>query len=256
MRFVEMRPEQLQDAVRRNVPVLMPAGVVEYHGPHLPLGTDFLIANAICEEAARRAECVLWPPFSFGPTLSWAAGPAEGEVDFSPEPFFQYAREVLRHVISLGFRRVYIMQHHQGPEGLQVLCLKRAAMEVVRDLTAQWGAEWGRRAPSTLPVPDIFGMIKVAALDTFSAYPSPTAERVPVGHAGKGETQLIMAAYPETVRMAALDSLPVLPEWLLDATEATAQEGRRWLEFCIQGWVNELGAPGVRGAPSLKDSEQ
>ena len=41
MRFVEMRPEQLQDAVRRNVPVLMPAGVVEYHGPHLPIGTDF-----------------------------------------------------------------------------------------------------------------------------------------------------------------------------------------------------------------------
>jgi len=91
-----------------------------------------------------------------------------------------------------------------------------------------------------LPVPDIFGMIKIAALDSFSVYASPSAERVPVGHAGKGETQLIMATYTETVRMAALDSLPVLPEWLLDACEAAPQEGKRWMEFCIKGWVDEL----------------
>jgi creatinine amidohydrolase len=169
----------------------MPAGVVEYHGPHLPIGADFLIANVITEEVERRTEC-------------------------------------------------YVMQHHQGPEGLQVLCLKRAAMETLRDLTEGWGAEWGRQPTGDLPVPDIFGMIKIGALDSFSAYPSPTAQRVPVGYAGKGETQLLMASYPDTVRMAALDSLPVLPEWLLNATKEMPEEGKRWLELCIQGWVSEL----------------
>lgn len=41
MYLIKMRPGQLRDAVQRNVPVLMAAGVVEYHGPHLPVGTDF-----------------------------------------------------------------------------------------------------------------------------------------------------------------------------------------------------------------------
>jgi creatinine amidohydrolase/Fe(II)-dependent formamide hydrolase-like protein len=148
---------------------------------------------------------------------------------------------MLRHIIRMGFRRVYVLQHHQGPEGLQVLCLKRAAMEVVRELTAAWGPEWGRADPATLPVPAIFQMIQIASLDAFSHYPHPDAERVPVGHAGRGETQLIWGAYPETVRLEALKTLPVLPEWLQDATLATEAEGKRWLEFCIQGWVEELG---------------
>jgi creatinine amidohydrolase len=244
MNLLKMRPEQVQEAVRSHVPVLIPAGVVEYHGPHLPVGTDFLIANAICEAVEKRVTCVLMPPLPFGPTLSWAAGSSEGEMDFEPEAFFGYVREMFRHIIRMGFRRVYVLQHHQGPEGLQVLCLKRAAMEVVRELTATWGAEWGRADPAALPVPGIFQMIQIAALDTYSHYPDAgmglKSERVPVGHAGKGETQLIWGAYPETLRLEALESLPVLPEWLKDATEATEAEGKRWLEFCIQGWVQEL----------------
>lgn len=39
--------------------------------------------------------------------------------------------------------------------------------------------------------------------------------------------------------MAALATLDPLPRWLEDA-EADADEGARWLEFCVQGWVTEL----------------
>lgn len=99
-----------------------------------------MIANTICGEVERRCECVLAPPLSFDPTMSWAAGPEDGEVDFDPEAFFVYAREMLRRIAALDFRRIYILQHHQGPDGLQVLCLKRAAMEVVRETTSGWGA--------------------------------------------------------------------------------------------------------------------
>jgi creatinine amidohydrolase len=239
MYLVKMRPEQIQDHVRRNVPVLMAAGVVEFHGPHLPVGTDYLIAAAICEAVEQRCECVLAPPFPFGPTMSWAAGPEEGEVDFEPEPFFQYARSVLRHLLKLGFRRIYVLQHHQGPEGLQSLCLQRAAREIMWEMARQWEPGWGRKPVP--PEPAIFDCIRIAGLDSFSSYPSAESERVPVGHAGKGETQLIMAAYPETVRMEALRAWQgSLPEWLADAWQGKPDEGKRWLEFCIQGWVKEL----------------
>ena len=247
MYLLNMRPEQLQDAVRRNVPALVPAGVVEYHGPHLPIGTDFLIANAVCTEIEQRAECVVLPPFAYGPTLSWAAGATEGDMDFEPEAFFVYARETLRRIVAMGFQRIYILQHHQGPDGLQVLCLKRAATEVLRETTAVWGAGWGRRPYASNPHPDIFGRIQVAYIDSFSQYPSPDAERVPIGHGGRGETQLIQAALPETVRMDALQSLATLPEWLQDSHQASASEGKRWIEFCVQGWVQELSRPHSKG---------
>ncbi|MCC7261681.1 MAG: creatininase family protein [Candidatus Latescibacteria bacterium] len=244
MYLIYMRPEQVQDAVRRNVPVVIPAGCVEYHGPHLPIGTDFLIANSVCVEAEKRVECVVAPPLALAPTMAWAAGPEEGEVDFDPEAFFVYARETLRRLAAMGFRRIYLLQHHQGPDGLEVLCLKRAAGEVVRETVHQWGAGWGRRPPEELPIPNIFGWIQVAYIDSFSRYPGPYPGQIPIGHAGKGETQLIMAALPDTVRLEALDTLERLPQWLEDATAADAEEGRRWLEFCVLGWVGEL----ARGA--------
>jgi creatinine amidohydrolase len=240
MYLIHMRPEQVQDAVRRNVAVVMPAGCVEYHGPHLPIGTDFLIANSVCAEAEKRVECVVAPPLSFAPTMAWAAGPEEGEVDFDPEAFFVYARETLRRIAAMGFRRIYVLQHHQGPDGLEVLCLKRAAMEVVRETVNKWGPEWGRGPTEELPIPNIFSWIRVVYIDSFSEYPGPYPERIPIGHAGKGETQLIMASLPDTVRMEALESLDKLPRWLEDATEADAEEGCRWIEFCVRGWVEEL----------------
>jgi creatinine amidohydrolase len=184
--------------------------------------------------------------------MAWAAGPEEGEVDFDPEALFVYAREVLRSIAAMGFRRIYIMQHHQGPDGLEVLCLKRAAGEVLREAVHRWGAGWGRGPYHELPHPNVFGWIQLAYIDSFSVYAGPEAERVPIGHGGRGETQLVMADLPATVRMAALAALDRRPEWLQDADAASAAEGRRWLEFCVDGWVKEL----ARGtAPASAASE-
>ncbi|NLG26646.1 MAG: creatininase family protein [Chloroflexi bacterium] len=240
MYLIKMRPEQVHDTVARNVPVLMPAGVVEYHGPHLPIGTDYNIANAVCEEVQRRCECVLAPGLPLGPTMSWAAGPEDGEVDFEPEAFYQYVREMLKRIALMGYRRIYVLQHHQGDEGLQCLCLRRAAMELVREAGTAWGPGYGRQPERDWPNPRLFQRVIVAHIDSYSDYPSPESERVPIGHGGRGETQWMMAALPDTVRMAALDTLAVRPPWLHDAEEGRADEGRRWIEFCVQGWVKEL----------------
>jgi hypothetical protein len=50
-----------------------------------------------------------------------------------------------------------------------------------------------------------------------------------------------MAAMPETVLLEALASMSKpMPQWLNDAHEAAAGDGRRWIEFCVEGWVQEL----------------
>lgn len=239
MYLVKMRPEQIKDCVQRNVPVLMAAGVIEFHGPHLPVGTDYLISASICEAVEQRCDCIIAPPLPFGPTMSWAAGPEDGEIDFDPEVMSLYAGEILRQLLKVGFRRIYILQHHQGSEGLQSLCLQRAAREVIWEFARQWQPGWGRQPEP--PETGIFGWIQVAGIDAFSHYPSADSPRVPVGHGGMGETQLIMAAYPGSVRMQALSEWQEpLPEWLMDAQEATLENGEYWLNFCIDGWVREL----------------
>ena len=241
MYLIHMRPEQLQAAVSGGVPLVMAAGVVEYHGPHLPIGTDLLIASRVAEEAERLCDCVLAPPLPYGPTMSWAGGPEEGEMDFDPSVLKAYAKETLRHFMRMGFQRIYIIQHHQGPEGAQALSLKLAAAELVREETHGWGEKWGRREYSSLPHPNVFGWIQVCSIDDFPHAPREECGLVPMDHAGRGETQFILGGYPESVRMEALNEMREKPDWLADAPLADADEGRRWIEHCARGWAAELG---------------
>lgn len=244
MKYLEMRPNQIRDAVKRNVPVIIAAGAVEYHGPHMPIGADFLIAETVVHHVEQKCECIIMPPLPFSSTMFWAAGPEDGEFDFDPEALRLYVLSILRGLLKIGFRKIYILQHHQGDNGLPALTLKRAAVEVIREFTQDWGYSWGRKMPEELPVQGIFGMIQVAYIDSFSRYPSLDAERCPVGHGGLGETQLIMVDHHACIDMAELDQyLNVygsLPQWLEDAHLATKDEGERWIQFCANGWADEL----------------
>lgn len=40
---------EIENKGRQKVPVLFPLGVIEEHGPHLPLGTDIYLSYAICK---------------------------------------------------------------------------------------------------------------------------------------------------------------------------------------------------------------
>src|SRR3954467_11087794 len=49
---------------------LLPVGLPEAHGPHLPVGTDIIAACELCERAARERgtrdiECLIAPPLPY-----------------------------------------------------------------------------------------------------------------------------------------------------------------------------------------------
>jgi len=60
-----MRPSQLEAAARHFPVVYVPFGCIEWHGRHLPLGTDALKAHGILVKCAEKFGGVVYPPVYF-----------------------------------------------------------------------------------------------------------------------------------------------------------------------------------------------
>src|SRR5947209_13923322 len=91
----------------RTVAVL-PTGAIEAHGPHLPLGTDVIIAEAMARRgaerlAARGFEVLLLPVIAYTPTRFAAA--FAGTIDVAPdsttELVWSIARSLTTHGVAL-----------------------------------------------------------------------------------------------------------------------------------------------------------
>jgi creatinine amidohydrolase len=62
VRLDRLRPDAVAAAMARAPVAWLPLGAVEYHAPHLPLGTDSLTAVDVVERAAREVGGVVLPP--------------------------------------------------------------------------------------------------------------------------------------------------------------------------------------------------
>src|SRR2546423_13305628 len=53
--ITELAGPSLADRIGKESIVVLPTGAIEHHGPHLPLSTDALIAEAVADAAVERA---------------------------------------------------------------------------------------------------------------------------------------------------------------------------------------------------------
>ena len=107
-----MTPSDLDQAIARTPLALVPAGSLEWHGPHLACGCDYLRGEAICAEvAARLGGGVVLPPL-------WVAAPGfcnwRGSLFFTPRVVKQVAAELFAELEKCGFRTVLVLLAHAG----------------------------------------------------------------------------------------------------------------------------------------------
>ncbi|MDI3418734.1 creatininase family protein [Streptomyces luteolus] len=109
----------------RDIPVVLPMGAVEQHGPHLPLATDRMIA----EHFAARVDEELGTDVLVLPSV--AVGCSDHHRDFggtlsvSHETFLRQVEDVAGCVLDQGFRHLLLLNAHGGNEGIGQVALER-----------------------------------------------------------------------------------------------------------------------------------
>lgn len=230
---------------------LLPIAAVEAHGPHLPLGTDGIIAAAMAREAAQRLQVdglgvVVLPPLAYA-AAPFAAGFA-GTISVGARDVTATVADVGRALASrvacLGLANAHLDPAH--------LASLRAAAESLREVVP-------------VAFPDL----------TRRALAERLGEEFRSGacHAGRFETSIVLAERPDLVREEArrrLEPNPSslseairagkrsfeeagLPEaWCGDPAAATAEEGREWIAVLgaiLAEAVEDVVVPGRLDSP-------
>ncbi len=202
----EMRYPEVADALdaAEHSVAIIPAGSVEAHGPHLPLGTDTLISTAVAKRAAealaeRGYLAVHYPPLHYGVT-DWAEGFA-GTTSIGADVIGPLVLQTCISAHRLGFEHVVVTNAHLEPGHIQTL------RQVAKDFEANTGT----------PLLFVDKTRRKQAQKLTAEFQSGSC------HAGQYETSLILAIRPELVDDATARGLPALDLPLHEKIAAGAQ---------------------------------
>lgn len=208
MRYELMLPHQIRTAIDGNWPVVLPLGVLEYHGEHLPVGLDTLVVTKLLEALEPEMDLVLLPAFYYGAASYAVEGPERtGTLHVGANTLYPFAQEMFTGLLRIGFRNIHFFVHHQTENfaaGMPTdLAFKFGARQAIfAYLEATRGEGWWGKGDMAdyydqhATGDDPFNWIKGHPLMT-----SDIMAEYPFDHAGLGETSLLLALSPEAVQM-------------------------------------------------------
>lgn len=112
MQWEYAKPAEFEKMAREEKVCILPMGVLERHGEHLPLGTDALVAHKIAVEAAKKEPCMVFPMFYFGQIHE--ASFASGAVAFETDYMLGLLRNVCDEIGRNGFTKIFLLVGHGG----------------------------------------------------------------------------------------------------------------------------------------------
>jgi len=155
---------------------IMPLGCVEKHGPHLPLGTDVLVARRVAELAVEQEPAIIFPPQFLGWIHDGKHHP--GAVALKPEVLLEMLECLCEEIARNGLRKIILLNGHGGNEPLLAYFVWKGM---------------AKQRP--------FQLYSVRLQDFYVGPEDDEILATGHGHAGEGETSSVLTVCPELVRM-------------------------------------------------------
>lgn len=113
----QLTAEDFREGIRQaKGTCLLPFGIIEKHGPHLPLGTDLLDVRSVTLSAAEQEYAVVFPEYYFGQIFE--AKHEAGTVAYSARLQMDLLQETTDEMARNGCKKVLIVNGHGGNEHL------------------------------------------------------------------------------------------------------------------------------------------
>ncbi|MFH1539002.1 MAG: creatininase family protein [bacterium] len=191
-KYVDMTYKELGALDRKRTVFFSSISPLETHGPHLPMGTDIFIAEALRDRIIESLKekhpdltVVLLPTLAIGSD----AIPVGGSVRVRYQAILYVLLDTGRALAKMGFKYWVLTDNHGGPH--HQIAIELAARKLAKDnfhLIAPFHEVFRRmveRAPD---------------LEAETGLTMGSCGDVEDSHAGRNETSLMLAAHPEKVR--------------------------------------------------------
>jgi creatinine amidohydrolase len=214
---------------KANTVIVLPAGSIEQHGPHLPCAVDTIIAAGVMGHALARLPASVpayaLAPITYGKSDEHLHFP--GTVTLDGTTLLETVTQIGESVYRMGFRKLLIVNGHGG----QPQVMEMAA----RELRLRHG-DYVVLPHFTWRVPHVAGQFMTDREKRLSM------------HAGHAETAILMALAPHTVHMEhAVANYP--PEFPSKVLSGDGRPACAWT-------ARDFGTSGVIGDPFPATPEQ
>ena len=173
VQWEELTASDFRQGIQRSQGVcLLPFGIIEKHGPHLPLGTDLLDVRYAALHAAEQEYTVVFPEYYFGQIAEARHEP--GTMAYSRSLQLALLQETTDEMARNGCKKILIVNGHGGNDSL-LPYFAQTQMDKPHDYVVY---VFNERTPESGGPP------KKTKIDM---------------HAGESETSKMMVAHPELV---------------------------------------------------------
>jgi len=243
MKWEELTAPQFASAVEACGGIcLLPLGVIEKHGEHLPLGTDLLVAREIALRAAAVEPAIVFPPYFF--TQIFEARHTPGTIGIRSQVMYDLLQATCDEIARNGLKKIILVNGHGGNRAL-LPHFVMLQLEQPRDYVVYMPTESAWMSDESFA----------------KAWAAMAECKVRDEHAGETETSMILSILPELVDKAAIPPGEGLArgrltelaavhiynaiEWYADfpthysgqAEYGTAEKGQFLMEHLVEGLV-------------------
>ncbi len=110
---------EFAELVKKTPTVILPVGLIEQHGYHLPLGTDIFNVTEPLRIGFDRIDAFLAPGLHY----CFSGGGFQGTMNTNPQLFGLMVTDICGEFVAMGFRNIIIYLGHGGTENIESLKL-------------------------------------------------------------------------------------------------------------------------------------